>query len=149
MSIDKINPYIVGYLEVVYSNQLVPEDPNSWDEFWNDHFLFNVFNDNGDAFQTYISTGEFWKGVDIIQAIHYINSYYSNEYGEEHILQWRNLTMEYLQKQYAIVYCCQNNEALKLRIMGRPNVAINAEQDQDLEDLDDEDAEQTDSDDVD
>ena len=30
MSIDKINPYIIGYLEVAYSNQQVPEDPNSY-----------------------------------------------------------------------------------------------------------------------
>lgn len=152
MSIDKINPYIIGYLEVAYSNQQVPEDPNSWDEFWNDQFLFNVFN--GVAFQEYISTGEFWKGVDVTQAIHYINSYYSSEYGEDHILQWRNLTMEYLQQQYAIVYCSQHNEVLKRRIM----VPLRTEtetQDPDAEDAeaevdlgDDNDAE-TDSDDVD
>lgn len=120
MSIDKINPYVVGYLEFAYSNyqEELPEDRFLWDEYWNDQFLFDTLG-NAPAFCAYISPREFWKEVDITRAIHYINSYYSSEYGEHHILQWRDITLEYLQIQYATVYCYQNNEMLKLRIIGQ------------------------------
>ncbi len=118
MSIDKINPYVVGYLEFAYSTyqEELPEDRFLWDEYWNDQFLFDTLS-NAPAFCEYISPSEFWKGVDITRAIHYINSYYSSEYGEQHTLQWRDITLEYLQIQYATVYCYQNNEMLKRRIL--------------------------------
>lgn len=120
MSIEKINPYVVGYLEFAYSNyqEELPEDRFLWDEYWNDQFLFDTLA-NAPAFCAYISPSEFWKEVDITRAIHYINSYYSSEYGEHHILQWRDITLEYLQIQYATVYCYQNNEMLKQRIIGQ------------------------------
>ena len=120
MSIEKINPYVVGYLEFAYSNyqEELPEDRFLWDEYWNDQFLFDTLG-NAPAFCAYISPSEFWKEVDITRAMYYINSYYSSEYGEHHILQWRDITLEYLQIQYATVYCYQNNEALKLRIIGQ------------------------------
>ena len=140
MSIDKINPYVVGYLEEAYSNyqEELPEDRFLWDEYWNDQFLFDAL-ENATTFSEYISPSEFWKGIDITQAIYYINSYYSSQYGEHHILQWRDITLEHLQKHYAIVYCSQNNEDLKRRIMGPTD---------DTDDTDDE-QEKTDSDDVD
>ena len=120
MSIEKINPYVVGYLEFAYSTyqEELPEDRFLWDEYWNDQFLFDTLA-NAPAFCAYISPREFWKEVDITRAIHYINSYYSSEYGEQHILQWRDITLEYLQIQYATVYCYQNNEMLKQRIIGQ------------------------------
>ena len=120
MSIEKINPYVVGYLEFAYSNyqEELPEDRFLWDEYWNDQFLFDTLG-NAPAFCAYISPSEFWKEVDITRAMYYINSYYSSEYGEHHILQWRDITLEYLQIQYATVYCYQNNEMLKLRIIGQ------------------------------
>ena len=44
MSIYEINPYIVGYLELVYStyHEKLPEYRFLWDEYWNDHFLFDT-----------------------------------------------------------------------------------------------------------
>ena len=139
MSIDKINSYVVGYLEFAYATyQELPEDRFIWDEYWNDQFLFDTLS-NATAFCAYISPSEFWKEVDITQAIHYINSYYSSEYGEEHILQWRDITLEYLQIQYATVYCNQNNEMLKRRIL-----CIN-----DVEDETEYNESETDNDDVD
>ena len=142
MSIDKINPYVVGYLEFAYSayQEELPEDRFIWDEYWNDQFLFDTLG-NAPAFCEYISPSEFWKGVDITRAIYYINSYYSSEYGEHHILQWRDITLEYLQIQYATVYCYQNNETLKRRIL----CIYDVEDDE----INDEAAQDTDSDDVD
>ena len=147
-SIHKINPYVVGYLERAYSTyqEELPEDRFLWDEYWNDQFLFDALV-NSAAFYEYISPSEFWKDVDITLAIKYINSYYSSEYGEHHILRWRDLTPEYLQIQYAIVYCYQHNEDLKRRIMGQ------ASGDEDLaigdNGAEDEYTQETDSDDVD
>ena len=143
-SFEKLNPYVVGYLEFAYSNyeEELPEDRILIDEYWNDLFLFDTLT-NTDAFSEYVSPSEFWKGIDITQVIHYINSHYSSEYGEHHILQWRDLTLDYLQLQYAVVYCSKNNEELKRRIMGQ-----DADDGEDHGDEDDE-GEKTDCDDVD
>lgn len=55
MSIDKINPYVVGYLERAYSTyqEELPEDLFLWDEYWNDQFLFDVLV-NSAAFYEHI-----------------------------------------------------------------------------------------------
>ena len=137
-SIEKLNPYVVGYLEFAYSNyqEALPEDTFLWDEYWNDQFLFDALT-NSTAFCDYISPIEFWKGVDITRAIHYINSHYSSEYGENHILQWRDITQEHLQIQYAMVYCNQHNEALKQRIMDEDEDEVNdGDEDTDCDDVD-------------
>jgi hypothetical protein len=44
MSIYKINPYVVGYLEFAYSSyqEELPEERFLWDEYWNDQLLFDA-----------------------------------------------------------------------------------------------------------
>lgn len=100
-----IHAYLI-YALIVYteSNELI--DCEGW---YNDQFLECVINrDDADITHTNYYTQHTINRAYVYNLIRYINVYYSAHYGEENILDWKNLSDELIMNRYTYAYVRQN-----------------------------------------
>ena len=100
-----IHAYLIDAL-IVYkiTNELL-----NTEHWYDDYFLECVINnDTNNITHTLHYTQKTIKRKYVYSLIKYINRYYSEHYGEENILDWKNLSDELIMNRYTYAYVRQN-----------------------------------------
>ena len=110
-----------NYLTDVYKNINPKEYDNS--DWWVETFLFEATNNFKDGEYDIIRSNSLSKiNIDkivkdnIFEIIKYVNTYLEDNYGEETILKWKELNVNYLVRNYCYVYGHLNIDELKQKL---------------------------------
>ena len=110
-----------NYFTDVYKNINPKEYYNS--DWWVETFLFEATNNFKDGEYDIIRSNSLSKiNIDkivkdnIFEIIKYVNTYLEDNYGEETILKWKELDVNYLVRNYCYVYGHLNIDELKQKL---------------------------------
>ena len=109
--VEHLNDLCRTYLEKVLREMKPDFALIDWEDedWWSETFKFKATNNWDKDFDISTMTDEnpnsyFSHPQDTFDTIHYINSYYENEYGKESIMDWNEICSVHLLRHYAYVY---------------------------------------------
>jgi len=106
-----LNELCNEYLQFVLKDMVEDFNNIDWEDedWWRDNFRFEATNnwDNGYDICDWIDkkpNDYFENPQDTFDTIHYINSWYENNYGRDSIMDWEDICSRHLLRHYAYVY---------------------------------------------